>query len=55
MKDKSSKAGPGLNRRSALKGAGVLAGAAAITTLPGFAGYARAGSDQPIRLGFQVS
>ena len=54
MKEKSSKAGPGLNRRSALKGAGALAGAAAITTLPGFAGYARAGSDEPIRLGFQV-
>ncbi len=54
MNDTSSKAGPGLDRRSAIKGAGALAGAAAITTLPGFAGYARAGSDQPIRLGFQV-
>ena len=40
-----------LDRRSAIKGAGALAGAAALTALPGFA---VAGSDKPIRIGFQV-
>jgi branched-chain amino acid transport system substrate-binding protein len=44
-----------LTRRSALKGAGALAGAAALGALPGIARVAHAaGSDQPIRLGFQV-
>jgi branched-chain amino acid transport system substrate-binding protein len=61
MKDKSQgirrghkRASANLTRRTAIKGAGALAGAAALTSLPGFAGFAHAGSDKPIRLGFQV-
>ncbi len=40
-----------LDRRSAIKGAGALAGAAALGAVPGFA---VAGSDKPVRIGFQV-
>ena len=43
-----------LSRRGALKGAGVLAGAAAAASLPGWTAFAQSGSDAPIRLGFQV-
>ena len=42
---------PRLNRRTAIKGVGALVGATALVGLPG---YRAAGSDAPIRLGFQV-
>ena len=43
-----------LARRTAIKGAGALAGAAAAASLPGARVFAQSGSDAPIRLGFQV-
>ena len=43
-----------LSRRTALKGAGALAGAVGIASLPGWTAFAQSGSDAPIRLGFQV-
>ncbi len=44
-----------LTRRNVLKGAGALGAAGAATALPGVARMAwAAGSDQPIRIGFQV-
>ena len=43
-----------LSRRTALKGAGALAGAAAAASLPGWTVFAQSGSDAPLRLGFQV-
>jgi branched-chain amino acid transport system substrate-binding protein len=43
-----------LSRRTALKGAGALAGAAAAASLPGWATFAQSGSDAPIRLGLQL-
>ncbi len=42
-----------LSRRSALKGAGAVAGLAAAGTLPGLGAFAQ-GSDAPLRLGFQA-
>jgi branched-chain amino acid transport system substrate-binding protein len=43
-----------LSRRTALQGAGALAGAAAAASLPGWPVFAQSGSDAPIRLGLQL-
>ncbi len=44
----------GVSRRTAIKGAGVLAGVAAASSLTGLRTFAQSGSDAPIRIGFQV-
>jgi branched-chain amino acid transport system substrate-binding protein len=44
----------GVSRRTAIKGAGALAGVTAATSLSGLSAFAQSGSDAPIRLGFQV-
>ncbi len=44
----------GVSRRTAIKGAGALAGVAAAASLTGLSARAHSGSDAPIRIGFQV-
>jgi len=44
----------GVSRRTAIRGAGALAGLAAASSLTGLSARAHSGSDAPIRLGFQV-
>ncbi len=44
----------GVSRRTAIKGAGALAGVAAASSLIGLSARAHSGSDAPIRIGFQV-
>jgi len=43
-----------VTRRGAIRGATALAGVAAASSLPGARLFAQSGSDEPIRLGFQV-
>ena len=60
MRDKRDKAetanrsGARVTRRTAIKGATALAGIAAASSLPGTRLFAQSGSDEPLRLGFQV-
>ena len=44
----------GVSRRTAIKGAGALAGISAATSLSGLTALAHSGSDAPIKIGFQV-